>query len=150
MRMPPGARTRCAKDIPRGDWYQAGFRIDIPLNSVKASSMVSLVLTALLPVFSGLLIGYFAGYRKIIDNKNVASLNIFLMQFLLPITLFVSIARTSRNVIIGHADLVLVLACTLVAAFVPLLVMQTRVFRLALGDAAVQSLTSAFPNFSSI
>lgn len=112
--------------------------------------MFSLVPTALLPVFTGLAAGYLAGSRRIIDNRNVASLNILLMQFLLPITLFVSIARTSRGVIVGNAGLVLVLACTLVTVFVPMLMLQTRLFRLPLGDAAVQSLTSAFPNFASI
>lgn len=112
--------------------------------------MFSLVLTALLPVYVGLAAGYFAGYRKIVDNRNVRSLNIFLMQFLLPITLFMAIARTHRSVILGNADLVLVLACTLVTVFIPVLLMQTRLFRLPLGDAAVQSLTTAFPNFASI
>ena len=112
--------------------------------------MFSLVVTALLPVFLGLALGYVAGYRKLVDNRNVASLNVFLMQFLLPITLFVSIARTPRAVIIGNADLVLVLACALVLIYVPLLFIQTRLFRLPLGDAAVQTLTSSFPNFASI
>lgn len=112
--------------------------------------MFSLVVTALLPVFLGLGLGYFAGYRKLVDNRNVASLNVFLMQFLLPITLFVSIARTPRAVIIGNSGLVLVLACALVLIYVPMLALQTRLFRLPLGTAAVQTLTSSFPNFASI
>ena len=112
--------------------------------------MFSLVVEALLPVFLCLAIGYFAGDRKLVDNQNVASLNVFLMQFLLPITLFISIAGTSRSVITGNAGLVLVLACSLVIVFIPLLLMQTHYFRLPLGEAAVQTLTASFPNFSSI
>jgi hypothetical protein len=44
-----------------------------------------------------------------VDNRNVASLNGLLMRVLLPIILFVAIARTPRGVIAGNADLVLVL-----------------------------------------
>ena len=112
--------------------------------------MINLILTALLPVFLGLALGYFAGARKLIDNRNVASLIALLMQFALPITLFVSIARTPQQVILQNVRLSLVIALTLLIVYLPLFWLQRRAFRLSTGDAAVQTLVSAFPNYASI
>ncbi len=76
--------------------------------------MLEVVITALLPVFIGLGLGYFAGYRRIVDNWNISSLNVLLMQFLLPITLFISIAKTPGSVIRDNATLAIVIALALV------------------------------------
>lgn len=112
--------------------------------------MFNLIVTALLPVFLVLFLGYFAGRRKLIDNKNVASLIVMLMQFALPLTLFISIAKTPQEVILQNGPLALVLALGLVIVYVAVLFVQRKVFGLSLGDAAVQTLTIAFPNFASI
>jgi len=112
--------------------------------------MFNLIITALLPVFSILALGYFAGRRKLIDNQNIASLNVLLMQFALPLTLFVSIAKTPRDVIVQNAPLAVVLALALVSCYVIVGWMQVKVFKLSLGDAAVETLTISFPNFASI
>jgi malonate transporter len=112
--------------------------------------MLMLIITALLPVFLAIALGYFAGLRKLIDNKNVASLNVMLMQFVLPLTLFVSIAKTPRTVIAQNAPLAVVLALGLCTTFGLVALVQIRLFRLSLGDTAVETLTITFPNFSSI
>ncbi|MGI4982803.1 MAG: AEC family transporter [Janthinobacterium lividum] len=112
--------------------------------------MPLLIATALLPVFLTLALGYFAGYRKLIDNRNVASLNVLLMQFALPLTLFVSIARTSRAVILANGMLALVLGLGMIVTYAVVFHLQRHVFKLSLGDAAVETLTIAFPNFASI
>jgi len=112
--------------------------------------MFELIVTALLPVFLVLALGYFAGYRKLIDNRNVASLNVLLMQFALPLTLFVSIARTSQAVILENGMLTLVLALALLIVYAVVFQVQRRYYKLSLGDAAVETLTIAFPNFASI
>ena len=112
--------------------------------------MITLILTALLPVFLALALGYFAGARKLVDNHNVASLIALLMQFALPITLFVSIARTPQQVILQNARLSLVIALTLLTVYLLQYWLQRRAFRLSTGDAAVQTLVSAFPNYASI
>lgn len=112
--------------------------------------MLHLIVTALLPVFLVLALGYFAGKRGLIDNRNVASLNVLLMQFALPLTLFVSIAKTSQSVILDNGMLALVIALGLLIAYAFVYAMQRRVFGLSMGDAAVQTLTIAFPNFASI
>ncbi len=112
--------------------------------------MYALIVTALLPVFLVLALGYFAGYRKLIDNRNVASLNVMLMQFALPLTLFVSIARTSQSVILENGPLALVLAIALLLVYGIVFFVQRRIYKLSLGDSAVETLTIAFPNFASI
>lgn len=56
--------------------------------------MLMLIAKALLPVYVGLALGYFAGRRKLVDNINVSSLNSLLMQFALPLSLFLAIARS--------------------------------------------------------
>jgi malonate transporter len=112
--------------------------------------MYLLIVTALLPVFLVLALGYFAGVKKLIDNVNVASLNVMLMQFALPLTLFVSIARTSQSVILQNGMLALVLAIALLLVFALVFLVQRRYYKLSLGDAAVETLTIAFPNFASI
>ena len=112
--------------------------------------MLNLIVTALLPVFLVLALGYFAGRRKLIDNQNVSSLNVLLMQFALPLTLFISIARTPQSVIVDNASLAIVLALGMVICYVVVGWMQLKVFKLSLGDAAVETLTISFPNFASI
>ncbi|MDR3517990.1 MAG: AEC family transporter [Azospirillaceae bacterium] len=112
--------------------------------------MGMIVATALIPVFFVMLLGFFAGKRKIVDNKNVASINHFLMMFALPAALFTAIARTSREVILMNANLMLVLALSLLIIFTVMVVLQSRLFKVGRGDGAVQSLTVAFPNFASI
>jgi malonate transporter len=109
-----------------------------------------LIISALLPVFLVMALGYFAGFRKLIDNQNVASLNVMLMQFALPLTLFISIARTPRPVIVSNAPLALALALGLSITFGLVAWTQRRVFHLDLGDTAVDTLTVSFPNFASI
>ncbi len=88
--------------------------------------MVTLIVTALLPVFLCLALGYFAGHRKLVDNRNVASLNVLLMQFALPLTLFVSIARTPQQVILQNGRLALVIVLTLVIVYLPMFWLQRR------------------------
>jgi malonate transporter len=112
--------------------------------------MFNLIVTALLPVFLVLFLGYFAGRRKLVDNKNVSSLNVMLMQFALPLTLFISIAKTPQSVILQNGPLALVLGLGMVVVYVVVFFIQRKFFGLSLGESAVQTLTIAFPNFASI
>lgn len=112
--------------------------------------MLMLISTALLPVFLVMALGYLAGRGKLIDNQNVSSLNVLLMQFALPVTLFISIAKTPRSVILNNGPLALVLALGLCITFAIVALVQSRLFKLDLGDTAVETLTIAFPNFASI
>ena len=56
--------------------------------------MIPILAFALIPLFFGLLLGYFAGIRKFVDNRDVHSLVRFVMNFALPCSLFTAIAHT--------------------------------------------------------
>lgn len=112
--------------------------------------MTMTIASALVPVFFTMLLGYFAGKRKMVDNTNIASLIHTLMMFALPAALFTAIARTSREVIIQNASLMIVLAVSLLVVFAVMALIQYKVFKTSRADGAVQTLTVAFPNFASI
>ena len=112
--------------------------------------MIMLIAKALLPVYIGLALGYFAGRRKIIDNINIASLNSLLMQFALPLSLFLAIAQTSRAQILGNGPFALVMVLMMIIIYVPMLWLSRRVFKLEPGAAAVHALTTGFPNIAGV
>jgi malonate transporter and related proteins len=106
----------------------------------------STIANALCPVFFVLLLGFFAGYRKLVDNKNVSQLNRTLMDFALPCSLFVAIARTSRVILIEQSRLVLALGLAMVLIYALTWVMQRKLFHADRNAAAIQSLTVSFAN----
>jgi Membrane transport protein len=55
--------------------------------------MIGILADALVPVFAGLLIGYVAGLRKVVDNNDARTLITFVMSFAVPCALF-----TTRSV----------------------------------------------------
>ena len=52
-----------------------------------------MIAEALLPIFFVMFLGYFAGARRIIDNQHVASLNVLLLTFALPVAAYVGVAK---------------------------------------------------------
>jgi malonate transporter len=112
--------------------------------------MWMLIAKALLPIYVGLALGYFAGRRKLIDNVNVGSINGLLMQFALPLNLFVGIASTPRADILLQSRFAVVIALIWVLSFIPVLVLARRVFKLEGGAAAVQALTVSFSNVAGV
>jgi len=46
--------------------------------------MIRVLADALVPIFAGLLLGYIAGLRRIMDNQNVQNLIVFVMTFAVP------------------------------------------------------------------
>src|SRR5271165_5376444 len=112
--------------------------------------MVTMILNALAPVFFVMFLGYFAGRRRLVDNINVANLNVLVMTFALPAALFTAISRTPQRVIIENGKLMLVLTLAMLIIFVVELLLQYRVFHMEPGKAAVQTLTVALPNYASV
>ena len=71
-------------------------------------------------------LGYFAGRRRLVDNTNVANLNVLVMTFALPAALFTAISRTPQKVIIENGKLMLVLTFAMLVIFAVELVLQYR------------------------
>ena len=110
--------------------------------------MLPIILNALVPIFFVLILGYFAGRFKRIDNKRVAELNTLVMEYALPAALFAATLRTPRQALIGQWPMVVVLGVGMLVIYAITYFLQRRVFRLGTQEAAVQTLTVALPNYS--
>ena len=111
--------------------------------------MLPIILNALVPIFFVLILGYFAGRFKRIDNQRVAELNTLVMEYALPASLFAATLRTPRQALIGQWPMVVVLGGGMLAIYAITYFLQRRVFKLGTQEAAVQTLTVALPNYAS-
>jgi len=112
--------------------------------------VTSVLAFALIPIFFGLLLGYSAGVRKFVDNRDVHSLVRFVMNFALPCSLFLAIAHTDRGMLRSQAGLVAVLGLVYVALFFLAWFVERKVFHSEAADSAVLALTLAFPNATAV
>lgn len=61
--------------------------------------MISLLLTALVPVAFVVLLGFYAGRKKLVSEDGARNFSAYIVDFALPCTLFVGIfSFTPRNV----------------------------------------------------
>jgi malonate transporter and related proteins len=112
--------------------------------------MAVMIIEALVPIFFVILLGYFAGARRIINNQHVASLTVLLLTFAVPVAAFVGIAQTSRSGLEENGKLVFVLVISMLVIFGITFAINHYVFRLSPGENAVQSLSVGFPNFPAV
>jgi len=109
-----------------------------------------MIAEALVPVFFVIFLGYLAGARRIIDNQHLASLNVLLVTFALPVALFDGVAQTSRSGLEENGKLFLVLVISMSVIFGITFALNHYVFRLSPGENAVQSFSVGFPNFAAV
>ncbi|KZQ39330.1 hypothetical protein A3N57_21015 [Enterobacter cloacae subsp. dissolvens] len=69
--------------------------------------MTYVIVHALAPIFVIMLLGFWAGKAKMVDNKNVSLLNIFVMDFALPAALFSATVQTPWTGIVAQSPLIL-------------------------------------------
>ena len=112
--------------------------------------MINVLLNALVPIFALMALGYFAGWVRDVDNHHVAELNALVMDFALPASLFVATASTSGAVLSEQWPLLVVLTVSMLALYALSYWMQRRLFGLESGEAAVQALTIAAPNYAAV
>ncbi len=110
--------------------------------------MIDVLLNALVPIFAVMALGYFAGWIRDIDNHHVNELNALVMDFALPVSLFVATASTSRAVILAQWPLLVVLTVSMLALYVLSYWMQRRLFGLGSSEASVQTLTIGQSNYA--
>jgi len=108
--------------------------------------MFTMLANALVPIFAGLLMGYAAGRRRIVDNLNVRSLTTFLMSFALPCSLFANIARTQRLQILGQGRVALALTLVYLVIFAVIYLPSRLLHKTPAHDSAVLALTLGLPN----
>lgn len=112
--------------------------------------MTYVILHALAPIFVIMILGYFAGKAKMVDNQNVSLLNVFVMDFALPAALFTATVQTPWRGIVGQSPLILLLVLTMWITYAALYFLCTRIFKKSPQDAAVLTLTVALPNYAAL
>ena len=112
--------------------------------------MTYVIIHALAPIFVIMLLGFWAGKAGMVDNKNVSLLNIFVMDFALPATLFSATVQTPWAGIVAQSPLVLVLTGAMWITYAAIYFLATSVFKRTPQDAAVLTLTVAMPNYAAL
>jgi malonate transporter len=109
-------------------------------------SLLTFFLETLCPVFFVLALGYYAGWRGRIDNRNTTAINTVLMHFALPCSLFLGVARTSIATLRSQGPLFFVLTLVMVAIYAADFLLERRTLRSTAREASVQALTVSFAN----
>jgi malonate transporter len=112
--------------------------------------MIKVLADALVPIFAGLLLGYIAGRRRVMDNQNVHNLIVFVMSFAVPSSLFLAIARTPRAALREQAGTVLVLIIAYSVLYVLTFFWARSGEKLRASDSGVLALTISFPNVAAV
>jgi malonate transporter len=112
--------------------------------------MITILANALVPIFAGLLLGYIAGLRGVVDNKNVKSLITFVMSFALPCSLFVTIARTPHSLLWSQGKVAVALAIVYFVIFGLTHFAAQRLGKNTAADSTVLALTLGFPNAAAV
>ncbi|HBX7842553.1 TPA: AEC family transporter [Klebsiella pneumoniae] len=99
--------------------------------------MTYVIIHALAPIFVIMLLGFWAGKAGMVDNKNVSLLNIFVMDFALPATLFSATVQTPWAGIVAQSPLVLVLTGAMWITYAAIYFLATSVFKRTPQDAAL-------------
>ena len=112
--------------------------------------MSNAILLALAPIFFVLLLGYGAGRYKIVDNHKVDSLNVLVMNFALPPSLFAATASASRSEMVAQAPLFLIIGAIMLVVFFAWYFGSKILLKEKTANASLQALTIAFPNLAGV
>ena len=112
--------------------------------------MIKALADALVPIFAGLLFGYIAGLRRVMDNQNVRTLIIFVMTLAVPCSMFLAIASTPRPALREQAGTAVVLTIVYVVLYGGSFFWARTVEKLRASDSSVLALTISFPNSAAV
>ena len=112
--------------------------------------MTTVLLDALVPIFVGLLLGYIAGRRGMMDNVNVRNLIVLVMTFAIPCALFSVISQTTRAVLEKQISTALMIAWIFTALYAGSYFLGRRTLKMSVSDASVLALTVGFPNSAAV
>ena len=110
----------------------------------------NVIVMALVPVFFVLLLGFLAGKARIVDNGHVEGLNVLVMDFALPASLFAATASAPRDRITDQIPILLVFGLTMLIVYLAWYWFERSFFAVTRSDAAVQALTVGFPNLAGV
>jgi malonate transporter len=112
--------------------------------------VIKILADALVPIFAGLLLGYVAGLRGVMDNKHVQTLITFVMSFAVPCALFLSIISAPRAALREEIPSALVFTLGYTVVYALSFLWTTYGMNLQASDSSVVALTVAFPNSAAV
>jgi malonate transporter len=112
--------------------------------------MTRVLLDALVPIFAGLLLGYIAGRRGMMDNVNVRNLIVLVMTLAIPCALFSVISQTSWAVLEEQISTALMIAWIFAVLYAGSYFWARRSLKMSVSDASVLALTVGFPNSAAV
>jgi predicted permease len=112
--------------------------------------MTRTIIDALVPIFAGLLLGYVAGRRGLMDNRNVRNLIALVMDFAIPCALFSIIIGTPRKTIENQLPAAAMIALVFCIVFAGIYWWARFRLRMSVSDASVLALTIGFPNSAAV
>jgi len=112
--------------------------------------VIKILADALVPIFAGLLLGYVAGLRGVMDNKNVQTLITLVMSFAVPCALFLSIISAPRAALREEMPSALVFTLGYTVVYALSFLWTTYGMNLQASDSSVVALTVAFPNSAAV
>src|ERR1700751_1665970 len=112
--------------------------------------MTKVLADALVPIFAGLLLGYFVGLWHRMDNQNVRTLITFVMAFAIPCSLFLTIASTPRAALREQAAAGLALAIVYAVLYAVSFVWTRFRENLTASDRSVVALPLVFQNSAGV
>jgi len=112
--------------------------------------MIKVLGDALAPIFAGLLLGYFAGLWRRMDNQNVRTMITFVMSFAVPCSMFLTIARTPRAELREQGGAALVLTIVYVVLYALTFVWARSQEKLGTSESSILALTVSFPNTAAV
>jgi malonate transporter len=104
------------------------------------------VLNGLVPIFAGLLLGYVAGRRGLIDNKDVRSLIALVMDIAVPCALVSIIIKTPLALLENQATTAIAIALVFIGLYAACYFWARRSLHMSIADSSVLALTIGFPN----
>src|ERR1700733_2769693 len=112
--------------------------------------MTKVLADALVPIFAGVLLGYWAGRRGLMDSINIRNLIVFVMNFAAPCALFSIIIGTSRRVLQQQLMVAFAIALVFTGLYLGCYFWARYRVGMFIPDSAVHALTFGFPNSSAM
>ncbi len=112
--------------------------------------MIHLLANALVPIFAGLLLGYWAGRRGWMDSSNVRNLIALVMTVAVPSAMFFILIRTTRHILEQQFVVSVVIGLTFGALYLACFLAARRWGKMSIPDGAVLALTIGFPNSAAV
>jgi malonate transporter len=110
--------------------------------------MITLILMALVPIFFVLLLGYFSGKYKVVDNTHVGELNTVVMTYAIPASLFLATAMTPRQSMLAQWPILVILGGAMMLLYLLWYLLQRHVRKTSSSEASLQALTVSLPNYA--